>query len=174
MAFSFRPLTRSDFSLLQQWLTEPHIDEWWHQALDLADMEVKYGPRVDGVEPTYLFIIFVGEKPIGWIQWYRWADYLEHALKLGAPIDTAGIDLAIGQKELIGQGLGSMIITEFVNRIVFTNSDISAVVSDPEENNTRSIRAFEKAGFVTTRVLQPPGEAVTRRVVTLARDRHRN
>jgi aminoglycoside 6'-N-acetyltransferase len=54
--FSFRPLSRSDFPLLQEWLGRAHVAAWWHERLDLTSVEVKYGPRVDGTEPTYVFV----------------------------------------------------------------------------------------------------------------------
>ena len=38
---SFRPLGRSDFPLLQQWLSAPHVDAWWREGLDLAGVEEK-------------------------------------------------------------------------------------------------------------------------------------
>ena len=70
---AFRPLRISDLPLLQAWLSLPHVDEWWHEPLDLAGVRAKYLPRIDGTEPTYVFVIERGGGPIGWIQWYRWA-----------------------------------------------------------------------------------------------------
>jgi hypothetical protein len=43
-SISFRPLSRSDFPLLQEWLSAPHVDAWWRERLDLASVEAKYGP----------------------------------------------------------------------------------------------------------------------------------
>jgi len=171
MKLSFRPLTRSDFPLLQKWLSEPHVEEWWHQPLDHFGVEDKYGPRVDGIEPTYLFVILFNEKPAGWIQWYKWTDYPDHAAQLGAELTAAGIDLAIGEKELLGNGLGTAVIIEFLNRIIFADPGITAIVTDPEEKNFRSLRAFEKAGFVATKTVQLKGETVLRRVVTISNNK---
>ena len=78
-SISFRPLQRSDFLVLQQWFVAPHIAAWWNERLDLASVEAKYGPRVDGTESTHVFVIEHEGDPIGWIQWYLWADYPEHA-----------------------------------------------------------------------------------------------
>ena len=71
----FRPLERSDFPLLERWLRQPHVHRWWREAPDLAGLEDKYGPRIDGAEPTHVFIIEERGRPVGWIQWYRWRDY---------------------------------------------------------------------------------------------------
>lgn len=166
---SFRRLGRGDLPLLRRWLSEPHVDAWWHQPLDLAGLEAKYGPRIDGREPTHVYVIALGERPVGWIQWYRWSDYPEHAARLGAQPDTAGLDLAIGEPDLLGLGLGPRAICAFVEQVVFTEPSIAACVSDPEERNVRSLRAFEKAGFVSVRTVVLPGEEAPRRVVRVER-----
>jgi aminoglycoside 6'-N-acetyltransferase len=162
---SFRALQRKDFRLLHGWLSLPHVDAWWHERLDLAGIERKYGPRVDGNEPTHVFLIEHHAQPIGWIQWYRWADYPEHGALLGAEPDSAGIDLAIGAPELTGRGLGPLAIRAFLERVVFAERAMTACVSDPETQNLRSLRAFEKAGFVKVRTVQLPGESCSRTVV---------
>jgi hypothetical protein len=33
---------------------KPHVDAWWHEPLDLAGLEQKCGPRIDGIVPTHL------------------------------------------------------------------------------------------------------------------------
>jgi RimJ/RimL family protein N-acetyltransferase len=144
---SFRALERKDLQLVHRWLSEPHVRAWWHQDLDFAAVRAKYEPRIDRTEPTRVFIIEQRARPIGWIQWYRWRDYPEHAARLGADPSTAGIDLALGEHEMLGLGLGSRAVRYFVRGTVFADPAITACVTDPEERNFRSVRAFEKAGF---------------------------
>lgn len=166
-SISFRPLSRSDFPLLQEWLCAPHVAAWWHEPLDAPGVEAKYGPRVDGAEPTHVFVIEGDGRPVGWIQWYRWSDYPEHARQLGAELASAGIDLAIGELAMTGRGFGPAAICQFVREIVFANTSVSAVITDPEEANARSLRAFEKAGFTLMNTVQLVGENFKRRVVRL-------
>jgi len=166
-SISFRPLGRSDFPLLQKWLSGPHVLAWWHEPLDLAGVEAKYGRRVDGAEPTHVFVIEHGGQPIGWIQWYRWSDYQAHAGHLGAELASAGIDLAIGELAMTGLGLGPAAIREFLSQIVLRDPSVTAVIADPEERNLRSLRAFQKAGFTATNTVQLAGENFKRRVVRL-------
>jgi aminoglycoside 6'-N-acetyltransferase len=168
-SISFRLLNRSDFPLLQKWLSAPHVAAWWREPLDLAKIEAKYGPRVDGAEPTHVFVIEHSGRQVGWIQWYLWSDYPKHALQLGAELSSAGIDLAIGEPAMTGRGLGPVVICKFLKQIVFANPGVSAVISDPEENNVRSMRAFEKAGFGVASTVQLAGENFKRRVVRLDR-----
>ena len=104
------------------------------------NVEAKYGPRVTGAEPTHVFVIEHGGCPLGWIQWYLWSDYPEHALQLEAELTSAGIDLAIGEVSKTGIGLGPIAIREFLTRTVFTDPSVSSVISDPEEGMPRAGR----------------------------------
>ena len=164
-SISFRPLTRPDLPLLQKWLAEPHVDQWWHQASTIEEVAEKYTPRIDGTEPTHVSIIGYEEQSIGWIQWYRWSDYREHAKQLEAESSAAGIDLAIGEIDALGKGLGAAVISEFLKRVVFAHPEITACVTDPEEHNTRSLRAFENAGFTAKKLVQLKGEQCRRWIV---------
>lgn len=166
-ALSFKPLTSADYSLLQRWLSEPHVDAWWHQALDLAGVATKYAPRIDGTEPTHVHIIDYASDPIGFIQWYRWSDYPEHAAQLDADEHAAGIDLAIGERALIGQGIGPRIIRAFLETHVSSQPNISTIVVDVDTRNTRSLRAFEKAGFSRVSTVQIRGEDFERHVLRI-------
>lgn len=168
-SLTFRPLARSDFPLLQKWLSAPHVSARWNESFDLARVEAKYGPGIDGVVPTHVFIIEQAGRPAGWIQWYLWADYPNHARQLGAEPASAGIDLAIGDPAMTGLGLGPVAIREFLSQIVFADPSVSAVITDPEERNHRSLRAFEKAGFTVTNTVQLAGENVKRQVVRIGR-----
>jgi aminoglycoside 6'-N-acetyltransferase len=150
-------------------MSAPHVAAWWHESLDLESVDLKYGPRVDGIEPTHVFVIEHTKRAIGWIQWYLWSDYPEHARQLSAEPASAGIDLAIGELAMTGLGLGPVAILEFVRQIVFADPRVSAVITDPEENNIRSLRAFKKAGFTFANMVQLEGEHFQRRVVRMDR-----
>jgi RimJ/RimL family protein N-acetyltransferase len=68
---------------------------------------------------------------------------------------------------MTGLGLGPIIIREFVRRFILTSFNARAVIADPEQNNLRSLRAFNKAGFKMVRVVQLEGERCKRQVVRL-------
>jgi aminoglycoside 6'-N-acetyltransferase len=165
----FRPLCRSDFPLLQEWFSAPHVAAWWRESSDLVSIEAKYGPRVDGDEPTHVFIIEQDQRRVGWVQWYFWSDYPEHAAQLDAEPDSAGIDLAIGELDMTGLGLGPMVILNFLKQRVFSDPRVRSVIADPEETNLRSLRTFEKIGFGVTKTVQLVGESFKRRVVRIDR-----
>jgi aminoglycoside 6'-N-acetyltransferase len=166
---SFRPLGRSDFPLLQKWLAAAHVAVWWNERFDLDSLEAKYGPSIDGSHPVHVYLILRGGGPIGWIQWYRWRDFPEHALQLGAEGGTAGIDLAIGEIEWTGRGLGSAAIREFGESYIFADGEVSAIIADPSRSNLPSVSAFRKAGFTVIKTVQLVDEPFERHVVRLDR-----
>jgi aminoglycoside 6'-N-acetyltransferase len=168
-SISFRPLGRSDFPLLQQWMSAHHVAAWWRESLDLPSVHSKYEARVDGVEPTKVFVIEYTGRPIGWIQWYLWSDYPQHARQLRTDLTSAGIDLAIGELAMTGLGLGPLAIQQFLSQIIFADPRVSTVITDPEESNLRSLRAFKKAGFTLSNTVQLAGEDFKRRVVRMER-----
>lgn len=108
------------------------MDAWWYEPLDLDGLERKYGPRIGGAEATRVYIIEPEGRPIGWIQWYRWSDYPKHAAQLEAEQNAAGIDLSIGELSLIGLGIGSTAIRQFIFEVISHNPAIIAL-TDPEE-----------------------------------------
>ncbi|MDB6095172.1 MAG: aminoglycoside 6-N-acetyltransferase [Verrucomicrobia bacterium] len=180
---SFRALDRGDFPLLRHWLNTPHVYEWWGQqsgvgslggagpdAASADDVEAKYGPGIDHGIATQRFIIVADQSPIGLIQWYRLADYADYAHDIGEGLaGTAGVDLLIGEPTACGRGLGSGALDAFVATIVFRAEGITRVVAGPAVNNARSIRTFEKAGFIRVRDVAVPGEPT--REAIMVRDR---
>jgi aminoglycoside 6'-N-acetyltransferase len=166
---SFRRIGRSDFPLLQKWLGAPQVAVWWNEHSDLASLEAKYGPRIDGNEPVHVYLILFEGAPIGWIQWYRWHDFPKHAMQLCADHRSAGIDLAIGEIEMTGRGLGPAVIRDFVSNYIFYNGDVDAIVADPSVSNLNSVSAFKKAGFSIVSTVQLVDEDFERHVVRLDR-----
>jgi hypothetical protein len=72
---------------------------------------------------------------------------------------------------MTGLGLGPVAICEFLNQIVFADPCVTAVVTDPEEGNVRSLSAFRKAGFTLTDTVQLGDENFKRHVVRMDRPR---
>jgi aminoglycoside 6'-N-acetyltransferase len=147
---SFRPLQRQDFGLLSTWMSAPHVRTLWREDAEAASVEARYGPAVDGTDPTEVFIVADHGSPIGFIQRYLLSDNPEwqNALDVaGSPREAAGIDYFIGVEALIGQGLGPEIIKAFIEDLWGRYADIDAVVVNVSPDNIRSWRALEKAGF---------------------------
>jgi aminoglycoside 6'-N-acetyltransferase len=146
----FRLLGRPDLALLAQWLAVPHVQTWWGEDSDPASVERRYGPAVDGTDPTELFIVERDGDPIGFVQRYRLDDNPEWQTALGVagvPNHGAGIDYFIARETLTGHGLGPEIIDLFVEDTWDRYPDVTAIVVSVAQDNRRSWRALEKAGF---------------------------
>ncbi len=166
---TFRPLRRDDFPLVVEWLRQPHVAEWWSELPDLDFLEEKYGPRIDGAEPTQVFVISLDERPIGLVQTYRLADNPEYEAAVGVAA-AAGVDLLIGEPQLVGRGVGPRVIRAFAERVVFPlYPEVERCMAGPSVRNVRSQRAFEKAGFRAVRDAEVPGEPDPERVMVLER-----
>lgn len=123
---AFRPLERSDLPALKAWLEREHVSLWWREPI-----EYELSHELEG-----RFAIVVDGRDAGMIQTY--------------PDDEpgiAGVDLLIGEADLIGHGLGPHVLEQFARDVVFARAETVAVVATVEETNRRSWRAFEKAGF---------------------------
>jgi aminoglycoside 6'-N-acetyltransferase len=113
---SFRRLERSDFSLLQRWLSLPHVAQWWEHLETLEDVEREFGPCVSGEDPTAVFVIVLDQRDAGIIQTYLLADNPEYEAAVGV-LDAAGVDLFIGEPDLLNIGLGRRVLTTFISRV---------------------------------------------------------
>jgi len=143
----FRPISGADFPLLQDWLRREHVARWWR----------------DEDATTYLaqahehFLIVVDGRPVGMIQTYLVSDYPEWEEVVGPGEGLAGVDLFIGEADLIGRGLGPQVLAQFARDVFFAQPGTQACVATVEEENRRSWRAFEKAGFRHVRDVEEDG-----------------
>jgi aminoglycoside 6'-N-acetyltransferase len=148
---SFRPLGREDFPILSEWLSSPHVQEWWREEFDAGALEARYGPAIDKTDPTECFVFEFEGTPTGFIQRYLFSDNPQWQSTLvvaGAPADGAGIDFFIGDVALIGMGMGPKMIDRFVATTWHRYPEVPAIVVNVSSENRRSWRALEKAGFV--------------------------
>ena len=145
-AYAFRTMTAADLPVIRDWLAEPHVSTWWGDpdeqfALISADLD---HAAIDQ------FIVTADARSFAYLQCYDPSVWPEGGL--GAQrAGTRGIDQFIGDPELMGQGHGSAFIRAFVDGLL--NRGAPRVVTDPDPNNTRAIRAYEKAGFQRQRLV---------------------
>jgi aminoglycoside 6'-N-acetyltransferase len=146
--YVFRPMTAADLPTIQRWLKTPEVVQWWgdpdeQYALVSGDLD---HPDMDQ------FIVVLGERPFGYIQSYPLSTWNQ---SFGAqPPATRGIDQFIGEPDMIGRGHGSGFIRQFVEALL--TSGIPRVVTDPDPDNARAVRAYAKAGFQSGRVVDTP------------------
>jgi aminoglycoside 6'-N-acetyltransferase len=147
----FRPLTLDHLPQVEEWLRSEHVARWWSEPIEKELAE--YRDAIEGREPTDHYLIVVDGRPIGMIQTYLVSDYPEWDVVVQVGEGVAGVDLLIGEEELIGRGLGPQILGRFVRDVVTA----PAVVASVEVANRRSWRAFEKAGFRHVRDVEEDG-----------------
>ncbi|WP_235911566.1 GNAT family N-acetyltransferase [Mesorhizobium xinjiangense] len=145
---SFAPVTREHFDLIRLWLNRPHIRQWW------GDPETELGyirEMVEGRDTTRPFLIKLNEEPVGYIQYWFVADnQAEDQVKQNPwlrqlPAQAVGVDLSLGEEHILSQAIGSTALRQFVATLLEMGHD--TIIIDPDPNNRRAVRAYEKAGF---------------------------
>jgi aminoglycoside 6'-N-acetyltransferase len=133
---SFRPLRTTDFPLLLTWLTREHVKQWWNDGDDtLEKVSQHYGAEEPDVARFILIESIVeDEQPLGYFQYYVVSK------------ETIGIDQFIGEVDHINMGIGTAAIRLFVELIV-TKHKPQQIIVDPQPENRRAIRCYEKVGF---------------------------
>ncbi len=165
MELTFGRVTRSHFDLLSLWLAEPHVARWWNHDPSPEAVAMDFGPIADGLEPAEDFIAFHAGQPIGFIQFARFADYpddreeIEDVYPVGD--GAATIDYFIGDPRRIGRGLGSVMISAFVEFVWDRHPTVTHLVVPVNSGNVASCGALRKAGFrlVARGELQPDNPA---------------
>jgi aminoglycoside 6'-N-acetyltransferase len=146
--YRFRPMTPADLALVRRWLETPEVMRWWGQpdeqyALVSGDLD---HPDMDQ------FIVAIDDHPFAYVQCYGLGTWNEG---FGAqPKGTRGIDQFIGEPDMIGQGHGSGFIRQFADTLLA--SRLPRIVTDPDPDNARAIRAYAKAGFQNDRLVDTP------------------
>ncbi|WP_048647216.1 GNAT family N-acetyltransferase [Nitratireductor soli] len=145
---TFAPVTAAHFPLLLDWLNRAHVREWWGEA------ETELGhirDMVEGRDTTRPFVIEFDGRPIGYIQYWFLADNRDETTMKEAPwlaellADTVGIDLTIGEEDLLSKGIGAAAVKLMVRHLL--EAGHTNIIIDPDPENRRAVRAYEKAGF---------------------------
>jgi aminoglycoside 6'-N-acetyltransferase len=149
-------LMRADDASYRQllaWRLEPHVRAVWdtddaQDELSLEGIRGHYGPWADPSQATTGAFIELEDRPIGFIQFYPWAAYADEAREMDIPLDGEpwGLDVFIGDPELVGRGHGSRAV-DLLCRYLFETRGATSVALLTDIENLRAQRAYEKAGF---------------------------
>jgi len=157
----FRPLTAGDLPALHEWLSRPHVAEWWSRPTTLSGVEADYGPAIAASVPLECFFALAEGTEIGFIQSYvpagchedGWWPYEDDP-------GVRGIDQFLANEEQLGHGLGTALVRAFVERL-FADPAVTRIQTDPAPDNLRAIRCYEKAGFrAAGEIVTPDGPAL--------------
>jgi aminoglycoside 6'-N-acetyltransferase len=145
----------ADYRAIARWRAEPHVHEWWdpdEPAPSYEEVVAKYGPRARAEDDATACIIEWDGRAIGYVQFYRWLPFTqdEPAIDVRPDGDTFGLDIHIGEPDLIDRGIGSSAV-DLLCRYLEHTEHASWIALTTEVANTRAQRAYEKAGFVKVR-----------------------
>lgn len=176
---TFRALREADFPQVRDWLSRPHVAEWWgrdsgglagvgNAAPTLAAVEVWYRPLLVATSKTQNYIVLLDGVAIGLVQTYRLRDYPDYAACIGID-EGSGLDLFIGELDHVGRGVGPLVVAAFARDVVLGLQGMDICVASPDPRNLRSLRAFEKAGFERRQTFTVPGIGTRETLVVLRR-----
>ena len=156
MTFTFRPIAPEDFPTLARWHGEPHVAEWWDD--EPLDVEKKYTDKM--ADPALeVYIVAYQGQDIAMLQVYN-AFAVGDGWWEAEPEGTHGLDCFIGEPEMLGQGLGSAFVARMAKALM-DRPNVTRLIIDPDPENRRAIRAYEKAGFVAQdAITTPDGKAL--------------
>jgi aminoglycoside 6'-N-acetyltransferase len=147
--YQFRPMSAADLPMVQRWLNLPHVAEWWGDPADQFDLV-----RGDLTEPAMdQFIVAADARPFAYLQCYDPSVWPEGGLGRH-PAGTRGVDQFIGEPDMIDRGHGSAFIRAFIEGLLVNGTP--RIVTDPDPENRRAVRSYEKAGFLKDRVVETP------------------
>jgi len=155
------PLREDDLHIVRRWLLEPHVERWWNDGVKTPypDAEIEeYREAIEGKDPTYRYVAHIDGRAAGMFQHYRIADDPEYAAALALDEDAVGVDLFIGEAELVGRGHGPAMLRQFLRDVAFPFHGIAVCVIGPSVRNVAAIRAYEKVGFRPLREVHVPAE----------------
>ena len=129
-AYAFTRLTADGLPLVHEWLSRPHVVEWWP---DPEVQAAQIDSHVEGDDTTSWLVSLEG-RTFAYLQCSQLTD------------DTLGLDQFIAEDALLGRGHGSGFIRQFCDE-QFAGPAVKTITTDPDPDNARAIRAYEKAGF---------------------------
>lgn len=142
---------KRDYEQMVGWRNQPHVRYWWdpdEAPLNLEGAIDEYRPATSPDASTTACIVELGERPVGFMQFYRLSSYAAEVAEIGIPFEdrTWGVDILIGESDEVGRGLGTRMMSLLCGYLEEVRN-ASSVVLTTDINNYRAIRCYEKAGF---------------------------
>lgn len=142
---TLRPMTENDWDELLKWNSDPEVLYYTEDgnvpSYSLEEVQNIYRSTSQN---AYCFIIELEHQPIGecWLQRMN----IPRLLEKYAGKDCRRIDLAIGEKEFWGRGLGTEVIRT-LTKFGFEKEGADMILGLVNDFNRRSIGAFKRAGY---------------------------
>ncbi len=129
-----------DYVVMRNWFMEPELQKWvWCDEVgevpSLERVIEKYGSRVKSLTDVFPYFILKNNEPIGFIQYYL------HGKK------AIGLDMWIGVQGERNKGYGTEALKQMVQIIHRKHPFVKELLIDPEVDNVRAIKCYQRAGF---------------------------
>jgi len=145
---ALRAMTRGDLPDVHRWRNAEHVRRWWDELGDptLEEITAKYGPRIDGMEPTRMWVVEVNGRSVGFVQDYRLRDHPDFAALTPDP-EAVGVDYVVGEPGMVGRGIGTPMLWAWLGSARRRYPDVASYFAAPDHRNEASLRVLEKVGF---------------------------
>ena len=145
---TLRAMGRGDLPDVARWRAQEHVARWW--AADgeptLEAVTAHYGPAIDGMESTRMWVAEVNGRSVGFCQDYRISDHPEFAALVPDP-GAVGVDYAVGEPAVVGRGVGTALLWAWLLSARRRYRDVATYFSAPDHRNAASLRVLAKVGF---------------------------
>jgi RimJ/RimL family protein N-acetyltransferase len=146
-----RPLSDEHLPLLYRWNADPEVLYWTEGGEDVArsyDAETVHKIYGGVSQNAYCFLVEVDGRPIGecWLQKMNLPD----VISMYPGLDVRRIDMAIGEKDCWGKGIGTAFVRMLLD-FAFTVQNVDVLHCLAEDYNVRSQRIWQKTGFSLVR-----------------------
>jgi len=138
--YDFRPAARTDLTMLGRWLRTPEAMRWWGNPVE---QEALLREDLDNPGMTMRIVSFEA-RAFAYAQDYEVHTWPQ-AHFAGLPAGARAIDTLIGEPDMIGCGHGAAYLRRLAERLIAKGAPLIAI--DPDVENVRAQRAYEKAGF---------------------------
>jgi RimJ/RimL family protein N-acetyltransferase len=143
---TLRPATHKDWAMIQRWLRQPDIEDWWGPSA-ATEAEVLIALQ----SPSAISrIIMCGTDPVGYghaVDAQVWGADLPQDLEPG----TWDLDLFIAARQHRGRGVGETAL-RLLKQEVFSSTLALAVCVFAPVRHEAIVRLYEKAGFRWQRI----------------------
>ncbi|KTD18537.1 aminoglycoside N (6')-acetyltransferase [Legionella lansingensis] len=152
----FEKANRQHENIIFEWLSLPHIQEFWDNSQEHKDDIRNFIHRRKQhyfYGTTKYWVGFVNNQPFAFLLSDEILDSQEdvtelHRKYLSRDGHTISLDFGIGNKSFLGKGLAAPTLKKFT---VFYQEQIDPMADtffiDPDENNPRAKHVYETAGF---------------------------
>ncbi|MDQ0112359.1 GNAT family N-acetyltransferase [Paenibacillus harenae] len=148
-----RTLEPADAVLLEKWLTNPVVLEYYEGRDRPHDQALVHRHFYDEMDATTRCVILYDSIAIGYIQFYEIDEDEKEEYGYGDSNGKIfGMDQFIGEPAYWNRGIGSRLIKDTVQYLIHHHG-ATIIVMDPQAWNARAIRVYEKSGFVKIKLL---------------------